>query len=672
MSAKNSAPLPEGVPEENPNTVCFRVEPVKRQGANRRYRHNARLAAVEHADPARRHLNRDWLPEVRDLPVGKRLQDQYRKLGCAPPARNANVMAEVIITTSRRTEDPARFLGAAIKWVHDTYPGLVIAMWSHEDEKCLHLHAFVVPVLTVAVKPSGRPGKTSKPTVSKPVCSYSQYFAGKTSSPREYQLAFGRRMSKYQDSLAAAVGCCGLVRGIHDTGREHVPPQSYHLRNDSIDGHVADVRRLAQEDITNAFGLVEFGDPSLVQLLTVDGRRALLQGWKDRVLRSVDKTLASRLTVLSDEAKKGAQLRLERKAVINLGKANAELRAEIEHLRGEVAQRDSDLAELRTKLSEARAIEASYWEEPSLKKIANALGFETGIPGYPVRKVGRVAVDFDRNVFCPDLKGAEESRSAMAFVLAVRGWNNQRALAWFAARFPVNLPAAAKAAGIGWHSEAASAFEELGRPESDPKPARALETFFASCREGRPARIAARRGPRGSFVSYRYEDGPAAFWATGVDGEQRVLTAAGGNLTFGSDDARQVMLTTDLLRAAYLYAVNPSQQVILCPEAQLESGTKRFLETAGHIAVDTGAHRGLELWDEVLTLRQSLPANSMAARGKFAQVTTEQLARAAEHVSQASPAPDAIAELDAPMIGETPPDPSQSNGGEREGGPRAH
>lgn len=123
---------------------------------------------------------------------------------------------------------------ANIKWLHDTFgEDNLVSCMLHMDEKTPHLHATVVPVVSVPRKRREHEGE--------------QKYKEKAPAPRlcANDLMTRGKLRQYQDTYAQAMAGFGLKRGVVASGARHQTQQQYN-RQQALELQ-ADIERLTAE-----------------------------------------------------------------------------------------------------------------------------------------------------------------------------------------------------------------------------------------------------------------------------------------------------------------------------------------------------------------------------------------------------------------------------------------
>ena len=197
----------------------------------------------DNADESRTHLNRELIA----FPDGVRNRTQAiqhrietaglkRKVG-----KNQTRAIRVLLTGTHeqmmalanagRLDDWRR---ANIKWLHDTFgKDNLVSCVLHMDEKTPHLHATVVPVVSVPRTRRKREGE--------------QKYKEKTPAPRlcANELMTRGKLRQYQNTYAQAMSGFGLKRGVVASGARHQTQQQYN-RQQALELQ-ADIERLTAE-----------------------------------------------------------------------------------------------------------------------------------------------------------------------------------------------------------------------------------------------------------------------------------------------------------------------------------------------------------------------------------------------------------------------------------------
>lgn len=208
--------------------AVLRVERLKTQAdVNNADQHGRRADSGTHYDPARTALNRHWLGTERVAePVdwGRAIKDAVRDQHLHVRGNGA-VAAELLLAASPDffigadgeidDEKLDRWVEANLAWLHQRFPGMVLAVRLDLDESSPHLAVLLLPIYE----------KTTKHTTARAV-SYRKVFCGADKA------ATAAQMVALQDDYAAAMAPLGLERGVPKavTGREHLTHQQYVAR----------------------------------------------------------------------------------------------------------------------------------------------------------------------------------------------------------------------------------------------------------------------------------------------------------------------------------------------------------------------------------------------------------------------------------------------------------
>lgn len=208
--------------------AILRLERLKSQkDVDNASRHGRRADNGTHYDPSRRALNRHWLGTMRvaepvdwGLAIKAAVRDQHLHV-----RSNGAVAAELLLAASPEffagpdgeidAEKLDRWVEANLAWLHQRFPGMVLAVRLDLDESAPHLAVLLLPTYE----------KKAKHTTARAV-SYRKVFCGADKAETS------ARMIALQDDYAAAMAPLGLERGVPKaiTGREHLTHQQYVMR----------------------------------------------------------------------------------------------------------------------------------------------------------------------------------------------------------------------------------------------------------------------------------------------------------------------------------------------------------------------------------------------------------------------------------------------------------
>ena len=223
--------------------------------------HIERTVHPKNADRTRTHLNR----ELVQFPEGVRNRTQaiahrVETAGIRRKVGTNQVRAiRVLLTGSNRDMKQIEADGRlddwcndSLQWLRETYgeQNLVSAVL-HMDEKTLHIHATVIPIVTGERRKAGQEEQNGKKKYRK-------------KNPQDVRLCADdvmarHRLKHYQDTYAQAMNKYGLQRGVDGSLARHISTMQYYKQ-------LVEQQDSLQENIENLLGLEEEAMKKLKQV----------------------------------------------------------------------------------------------------------------------------------------------------------------------------------------------------------------------------------------------------------------------------------------------------------------------------------------------------------------------------------------------------------------------
>ena len=223
--------------------------------------HIERTVHPKNADRTRTHLNR----ELVQFPEGVRNRTQAiaHRIETAGIRRkvSANQVKAIRILLTGSNKDMKQmeaegriedWCNDSLKWIRETYgeQNLVSAVL-HMDEKTPHIHATVIPIVTVERRKAGQEEQNGKKKYRK-------------KNPQDVRLCADdvmarHRLKHYQDTYAQAMNKYGLQRGVDGSLAKHISTMQYYKQ-------LVEQQDSLQENIENLLGLEEEAMKKLKQV----------------------------------------------------------------------------------------------------------------------------------------------------------------------------------------------------------------------------------------------------------------------------------------------------------------------------------------------------------------------------------------------------------------------
>ncbi|MDZ8264262.1 MobV family relaxase [Nostoc sp. ChiQUE01b] len=197
--------------------AILRVEKLKSFGnVGGSEAHTARLQDTPNADPTKTNIR--LLGSLGEPPLKELVEAKIARTTKNPPRKDAVLCSDIFLSASPeyfRPHDPSKagewddqrmwdFANASKKWLQENYGDKCIRAELHLDEATPHIHAYVVPIND----------RTKK-------LSHKEMFGG---NGRQASI----KMSKLQDSYAAALAPLGISRGVKGSQATHTKVKEYY------------------------------------------------------------------------------------------------------------------------------------------------------------------------------------------------------------------------------------------------------------------------------------------------------------------------------------------------------------------------------------------------------------------------------------------------------------
>ncbi|WP_226889780.1 MobV family relaxase [Nostoc sp. MG11] len=197
--------------------AILRVEKLKSFGnIGGSEKHTARLQDTPNADPKKKNVR--LIGETDSLSLEEMVKSKIKQETKHKPRKDAVLCSEIFLSASPeyfRPSDPSRageweeqrmrdFTNASRKWLEENYGNKCVRAELHLDESTPHIHAYIVPVDEKAKQ-----------------LSHYKMFGG---SPKECKI----KLSKLQDSYAAALAPLGIERGVKGSKATHTKVKEYY------------------------------------------------------------------------------------------------------------------------------------------------------------------------------------------------------------------------------------------------------------------------------------------------------------------------------------------------------------------------------------------------------------------------------------------------------------
>ncbi len=197
--------------------AILRVEKLKSFGnVGGSEAHTARLQDTPNANPNKTNIR--LIGNLGEPPLEELVKTKIAIATKHPPRKDAVLCSDIFLSASReyfRPADPSKagewddqkmwdFANVSKKWLQDNYADKCIRAELHLDEATPHIHAYVVPIND----------RTKK-------LSHKEMFGG---NGRQASI----KMSKLQDSYAAALAPLGIARGIKGSQATHTKVKEYY------------------------------------------------------------------------------------------------------------------------------------------------------------------------------------------------------------------------------------------------------------------------------------------------------------------------------------------------------------------------------------------------------------------------------------------------------------